>query len=108
MQLTLLHGYPDRVGRRAIFVGFGHGPTSYVGGNSPTDLVIVPVFQFYIDAIPPAVSSDGFYEVRFQPAGYGPRIAWHARYFSQGSGEAANGTDLSASIFQISGYGGFY
>jgi hypothetical protein len=110
MQLTLLHGYPDYVGRRQIFAGFGNGPTSYTGGSSPTDTILVPRFQFYIDAIAEiSISVSGTYYAIAQPSGVGPRATWYLRYFTASTGaEVSNSTNLSAEKFVVSGYGGQY
>lgn len=73
MQLTLLHGYPDRVGKRFIFAGFGNGPTSYLATGDPLTL---PNYGFYIDVPFPALSVSGAYSVTPLGSGFGPRQTW--------------------------------
>lgn len=109
MQVTLLHGYPDRIGRRAAWVGVGNGPASYVGGNTPTDQILVGVFQFQIDSVTDiSISASGTYYAVAQPSVAGVRATWNLRYFTTATGaEVANGTNLSAQSFVISGFGGF-
>ena len=109
MQVTLFHGYPDRVGRRAIWCGTGVGPTSYVGGSAPTDQILVGPFQFQIDSIAEiSISVSGTYYAIAQPSVAGVRGKWFLRYFTAATGaEVANATNLSAESFVISGFGGF-
>lgn len=75
MQLTLLHGYPDLVGKRSIFCGYGSGPASYVQTG---DAVTTGQYGYYIDAIFEATTVSGSYAVTFQPSGFGPRATWKA------------------------------
>ena len=108
MQLTLLKGYPDFVGKRATFVGFGTGPASY--SQTTGDVIQFPLTNWYIDAIngsPMTVS--GTYFVRPQPAGTGARQAWTLHWFVTSSGnEVGNATNLSAEKLQIGGAVGQY
>jgi hypothetical protein len=41
MQLTLLHGYPDLIGKRFAFVGYGTGPASY--SRTTGDAIALPI-----------------------------------------------------------------
>jgi hypothetical protein len=109
MNVTLFHGYPDRVGKRSIWVGSGNGPASYVGGSAPTDQIIINQFQFYIDAITEiSVSVSGTYYAIAQPSVAGVRANWFLRYYTASTGaEVSNATNLSAEKFIISGFGGF-
>ena len=120
MQVTLYHGYPDRVGKRSTWVGTGNGPASYTGGNAPTDTISIGTFQFYIDAISEiSISFSGTYYAIAQPSAVNiaaagqatainPRATWFVRYFTATTGaEVNNGTNLSAEKFVISGLGGF-
>src|SRR5438552_3159133 len=59
MQLTLLNGYPDYIGKRFAFCGSGTGPKSYVQKASGGDPISVPRFQNYVDVIFPALSLSG-------------------------------------------------
>ncbi len=120
MQITLLHGYPDLVGRRRLYVAFGAGPASYVqfalgppvsGGDVITGLP----FQTYIDSIPGmAVSTDGTTIAIPQATGTGPRQTWRFRYFNFTAGTPAIGAEVSAAVnlstknFQFFFIGGQY
>jgi hypothetical protein len=74
MQLTLLHGYPDFVGKRATWCGYGNGPSSLLAAG---DLVKLPCFGYYIDAIAGSFRSvSGIYDVIAQPAAVGARASW--------------------------------
>ena len=119
MQVTLLHGYPDYIGKRQAWVGTGNGPASYTGGNSPTDTLVIDRYQFYVDAITEiSISASGTYYAMAQPsvipiatASQGslpnPRATWSIRYFTTTNGaEVNNGTNLSAEKFTVSGFGG--
>jgi hypothetical protein len=114
MQLTFLHGYPDYIGKRFAWCGYGTGPASYVGGSTGGDPVIFPRFDNYIDTIESSgiLSTDGTYIAFAYPSAVGPRATWYLRYFAfttAGVGaEAANATNLSTKQFQISGLGGVY
>ena len=109
MIVTLFHGYPDRIGKRAAWAGTGNGPTSYVGGNAPTDQVVINQFQFYIDSVNEAsISVSGTYYAVAQPSVAGVRATWNLRYFTTATGaEVSNTTNLSAEKFILSGFGGF-
>lgn len=73
MQLTFLQGYPDYVGKRFIFSGFGNGPASYSAAGDP---IVLPRYNNYIDNIFPALSTSGAYEVTATPSGVGARQNW--------------------------------
>lgn len=128
MQLELLSGYPDNIGRRHAWVGFGTGPTSYQ--QATKDIIFFPRQTFYIDAIIPALSYNpttgviGTYIVYGVPAplgplapngvaagvsGVGPRLVWALKWCLASSGaEVANGTNLSGQQVQLAGFGGQY
>lgn len=115
MQLTLLHGYPDAIGRRKVYVGNGVGPKSYTGGVAGGDAITGLPFQTYIDAIlGPVVSVSGNYIAIPQFAGIGARQTVKLRYFAFGTttpaigAEVTNATDLSAEKFQFAFLGGQY
>jgi hypothetical protein len=55
MQLTMLTGYPDNVGRRHIWAGYGNGPANYQ--QAAKDPLAQPRFQFYFDTVFPAVTT---------------------------------------------------
>lgn len=107
MNLTLLKGYPDRVGKRNTFCASAVGPTSY--NTTTKDVVASPVFQFYIDAIFPAMTVSGTYFVTFVPSAGGARPTWKAVWWTvSGMTEVTNTTNLSAETVQFGGFGGFY
>lgn len=109
MNVTLFHGYPDRVGKRCTWTGTGNGPASYVGGNAATDPLVINQFQFYVDAVTEiSISVSGNYYAMAQPTVAGIRSSWNLRYFTTATGaEVANSTNLSAEKFIVSGFGGF-
>lgn len=106
MQLTLLKGYPDFIGLRQAFTGYGNGPTSYVAGG---DLISLPVYGSYIDDVfGPFYSASGNYVASAIPSGVGSRQTWKLRWSSASSsggyssvtsrlGSAANYALLAAS-----------
>lgn len=107
MNLNLYKGYPDKVGRRQIFAGYGAGPSSY--SQTTGDVINIPQFQNYIDSVFAAESVSGTYFARPQPGARGPRAAWRVNYYVVATGaEVANAVDLSAETFVISGFGGTY
>ena len=116
MQLTLLHGYPDYIGKRWAFCGFGKGPKSYVQktGTASTaegggDVVQIPRFQNYFDIIFPAMSLSGTYIVYPYPVASGPRQTWSLKWVTASTGaEVSAATDLSAETVQLGGFGGDY
>lgn len=104
---TLLNGYPDVVGKRQIFAGFGTGPKSY--SRVTGDPVTVPGYQNYIDQLQGSISVSGTYEAIPQPLGTGARQSWIYRWYVVSTGvEVANAVDLSAESVSVSGYGGTY
>src|SRR5271170_1598144 len=108
MQLTLLHGYPDLIGKREAWCGYGSGPASYVqvttlGGGDPLS---VPVFQEYIDIAFPAMTKSGTYIVYPVPVTTGIRPTWRLKWITASSGaEVAAATNLSTESVQIAGFG---
>jgi hypothetical protein len=119
MQLTLLKGYPDFVGKRATFVGYGSGPASYVqlvqgvapaagtGGDPLTFLLP----NYYIDSIDSAgvLTVSGKYFVRAISSGVGARQKWAlVWYVTTGGAEVGAGVILSAEQIQIGGKCGQY
>ena len=109
MDITLLKGYPDLVGRRFVWAGSTVGPASYTtGGNS----IALPGFQDQIDSIDSSggLSVSGTYTYRAIPSGAGPRATWKLKIYTAAAPqtEVSNATDLSAETFAISGKGGRY
>ena len=113
MQLTLLKGYPDYVGKRQIFCGNGAGPASYVQKtSSPTgggDIITYPPFGNYIDIIFPAMSLSGTYIVYPFQVAIGPRQTWALKWVTISTGtEVSASTNLSAESVQLAGFAGVY
>jgi hypothetical protein len=103
----LLKGYPDFVGKRAIFVGWENGPKSY--SQTTGDIITLPMPNYYIDAIVGGINSvGGVYQVRAQPVGVGPRQQWALFWYLAVGTSVTNGTDLSAIQIQLSGFCGQY
>ena len=107
MQLTLLPGYPDRVGKRLVWAGYGKGPASYATGGDP---IALPGFQNYIDSIQSGgLSVSGTYYVRAIPSVGGIRPTWKLVWIvASTNAQVANATDLSAETIQLGGLGGVY
>lgn len=106
MQLTLLKGYPDMVGRRRIFCGYGNGPTSYATIGDP---VIIPGYETYIDCVQGGNTVSGTYTIDARPSGVGARQTWYLVWTVAATGAAVGaGTNLSAEQVQISAFGGQY
>ena len=98
--------YPDFIGRRALLVGSGTGPVSYVLGTG--DLVTLNLYDYYIDVLLGGVTSvSGKYVVYPNPAGTGVRQQWYLRWFialaSAGTvgNEVTSTTNLSAESVQL-------
>jgi hypothetical protein len=118
MQLTLLKGYPDFVGKRATFVGFGSGPASYTQLTAVTapavatggDPVAVPLPNYYIDSIDgPGLTVSGTYYVRPVSSGVGARQKWALIwYVAATNAQVAAAVNLSAEQVQIGGKCGQY
>ena len=116
MILTLLHGYPDYIGKRWAFCGSGKGPKSYIqktgtattaeGGGDPIQAVR---FQNYFDVVFPAMSLSGTYAVYPFPVASGARQTWALKWVTISTGtEVSAATDLSAETVQLAGFGGDY
>jgi hypothetical protein len=110
MFITLNPGYPDLLGRRAAFVGYGAGPVSYVAGGSGTAGDPVSIPGKYIDVVLECPEDPtGTYFAVGRPSAVGPRATWYLRYFVSATGlEVANGTNLSTYNFVVSGFYGEY
>jgi len=119
MQLTLLRGYPDFVGKRATFVGWGNGPASYVQMTAATapaaatggDPVSIGRPNYYIDSLDGggACTVSGTYNVRAVSSGVGPRQTWRLVWYVTASGaQVGAGVNLSAEQIQIGGKCGQY
>lgn len=106
MTLTLLPGYPDRIGKRFAWCGSGAGPTAY--SQATGDPLVLPGFQNYIDNCYPAMTVSRNFMVFPIPSAVGARATWQLRWFNIAAGEVAIGTNLSAERIQLSGLGGVY
>ncbi|HEX5426676.1 MAG TPA: hypothetical protein VFW94_24400 [Candidatus Acidoferrales bacterium] len=105
MQLTLLKGYPDMIGLRRAFAGYGNGPSNYTQGAD--DPVTIPTYGFSIDALfGGVISTDGSTVAMAHPSGSGSSQTWNLQYYVASSMARASG-DLSGKVFQIAGFGGF-
>jgi hypothetical protein len=102
MQLTPLPGYPDLIGRRQVYVGYGAGPASY--SQTTGDVLIVPGYEKYIDCILEAAQDPtGTYYAVGRPNAVGFRATWSLHWFNcSNSVEVANATNLSTFNLQIS------
>ena len=108
MQLTLLPGYPDMIGRRRDFVGYGSGPTSY----NPTtgDPLSAVGYETYFDIVNDTPQDPtGTYYAKARPNVVGPRATWSLHWFVVSSGAEVGSTiDLSAISLQVGGKMGQY
>jgi hypothetical protein len=96
--------YPDFIGRRAILVGKGTGPTTY--SQTTGDVVSLVLWNYYIDAIPGGIQSvSGNYWVQPRPAAIGVRQTWSLFWFVTSTGlQVANGFNLSAESLQLAAF----
>jgi hypothetical protein len=79
MQITLNPGYPDLIGRRFAWAGYGNGPSSYVVGG---DQLFLPGYNNYIDAVfGPVYSVSGNYLVTPIPSNVGSRKTWYLKWY---------------------------
>lgn len=107
MQVNLLHGYPDVIGKRFAWCGFLNGPKSYTTGGI---IVTLPGFQNYIDIVfASGFAVSGNYYVDPIQVTVGPRATWKLIWtVASTDAEVAPGTDLSAEQVQLGGLGGQY
>lgn len=111
MQLTFLKGYPDYVGKRFIWAGYGNGPSSYVqvtatGGGDP---IVLPRFDNYVDTCGGGISVSRTYLVRAIPVAVGNRPTFRLQWVVISTGnEVAAAVNLSTEQVQLYGFGGVY
>jgi len=106
MILTFVNGYPDYVGYRQLFAGYGNGPASYVTGGDP---VTLQNNRRYIDVLFSALTVSGTYLVRGIPAAAGERQTWKVKWFVVSTGaEVGAAVNLSAETVQMGGFCGQY
>jgi hypothetical protein len=119
MQLTLLKGYPDFVGKRATFVGYGNGPASYTQFTAATapaagaggDPLTFPLPNYYIDSVDSngQTTVSGTYYIRAVSSGVGPRQRWTLIWIvAATNAQAGAAANLSAEQIQIGGKCGQY
>lgn len=106
MQVNLIPGYPDRIGKRFAWAGFVTGPTSY---NPVTgDLLTLPGFQNYIDSCSFGFDSNRLFMVIAIPNAAGKRPTWVLHWYNIFGVEVLAGVNLSAVQVQLFGFGGTY
>lgn len=106
MQLTLFPGYPDLMGRRMAFVGYGPAPTTY-SNNATTggDTLFVPGYDSYIDCvleIPLDPTGTAFGVA--QPSIAGPRATWKIFYYTAAGAQVTTASQLTGLNFIVSGF----
>jgi len=98
--------YPDFVGKRAIFTGYGTGPVS--SSNTVGDVLSVALPSYYVDAFLDGASIDGLYTVIGFPTAITPRSPINLFYYTKAGAQVTPGTNLSGSTFMISCFVGQY
>ena len=94
MNITLLKGYPDFIGKRAAWAGFGSGPSSYATGGDP---IALPLANYYIDTIFSSVYTvSGNYQVIPIASGVGARQTWKLKWLPAAQSDADVPLGLSA------------
>ena len=107
MQITLFPGYPDLMGRRQAFVGYGAAPTTY--SSSVGDQIVIPGYEKYIDCILeiPLDSTGTAYGVA-KPSFAGPRATWNIIYYTAAGALVTTASQLAGLNFVVSGFFGEY
>lgn len=109
MQLTFLHGYPDYIGKRFAFVGYGSGPTSLPAAG---DVISFPRYDNYIDHVVGGTTPDGAFTTSAQPSAVGPRATWYLiwKFATAGSvasvAQNAAGTGMTPGTYTVLATGG--
>jgi hypothetical protein len=112
MILTMVNGYPDYIGYRQAFAGYGTGPASYVTGGDP---VTLQNNRRFIDVLFGGVLSvsKNYYVLAF-PSASGERITWSVMWL-YAPGNTVGGTantqvaaaaNLSGETVQLGGFCG--
>jgi hypothetical protein len=93
--------YPDFVGRRALFVGSGPGPTAY--SQTAGDVLSLNLPNYYIDAPCGTVQSlSGTYYVVPRPVAIGARGGWSLYwYVTSSNAPVGANVNLSAETVQL-------
>jgi hypothetical protein len=108
MILTMVNGYPDYIGYRQAFCGYGTGPASYVTGGDP---VTLQNNRRFIDVLfGGMLSVSGNYIVYAIPSASGERTTWSAVWYHANGGsvgqQVSSSTNLSAETVQMGGFCG--
>lgn len=110
MILTMVNGYPDFLGYRQAFCGYGTGPTSYVTGGDPTTL---QNNRRFIDVLfGGMLTVSGNYIVHAVPSASGERVTWSAVWYYATSvhgtvgNQVSAATNLSGETVQMGGFCG--
>lgn len=105
MILTMVNGYPDFIGYRQAFAGYGTGPASYVTGGDP---VTLQNNRRFIDVLfGGAVTVSGTYIVYAKPSTSGERITWNAVWYVAATGaQVTANVNLSGETVQMGGFCG--
>jgi len=113
MILNFTNGYPDYIGYRQAFCGWGNGPASYVAGGDPTTL---QNSRRMIDVLfGGMLSLSGNYIVDAIPSATGERQTWYAvwRYANGGAAGLAvtdvtssGGSGMTAGTYNLTFSGG--
>jgi hypothetical protein len=108
MILTMVNGYPDYIGYRQAFAGYGTGPKSYDATTG--DVVTLSNNRRFIDVLFGGVQSlSGTYTVFARPSGSGERQTWALHWFTTANMTevtTVSATNLSAETVQIGGFCG--
>ena len=110
MILNFINGYPDYVGYRQLFAGYGTGPTSY---NATTgDVVTLQNPRRFIDVLfGGAQTLSGTYTVFARPSATGERQKWSLHWFvtaTMAEVTTVSATNLSGETVQLGGCCGQY
>lgn len=111
MILTMVNGYPDFIGYRQAFCGYGAGPASYVSGGDP---VTLQNNRRFIDVLfGGMLSLSGNYYVLAIPSASGERVTWSAQWFyangalgGTAGAQVSAATVLSGETVQMGGFCG--
>ncbi len=111
MNLTLLSGYPDLMGRRMAFCGTGSCPSTYTAAAGPPltggDTLTIAGYETYIDCVLEIpIDPTGYYYAIAQPSFNGPRATWKLFYYNAATGALITTAPatLTGTTFLISGF----
>jgi hypothetical protein len=98
--------YPELVGRKLIWAMDWTGPKGYA--NPGGDVVTLPGFQYYLEAVAGGMSLSGNYIARPQATTLGVRTTFVLRWYTAAGVEVTNATDLSGETVRLWGLGSTY